>query len=107
MNKQTQTLEKSVAPTDNDESRAKFKLPVYAGAGPYEFCHNGGLQDLVDVLTNSSTPLYTDVHTITAKASKNGIEVDVALRWMKDSYSEDVIGTFLLPSARRRLTPLN
>lgn len=79
----------------DEDSTPKSKLPVFDGAGPYEFCHKGGLQDLVEALTNRSTPLYTDVHTIAAQKSKNGIEVDVALRWMKDSYSEEIVGTLL------------
>lgn len=56
------------------------------------FKHDGGIKEYVDTLCEGYTPLLTDNQTLFFNGEKNGLGVQIALRWNKDSYTDKLIG---------------
>lgn len=57
-----------------------------------EFLHRGGITEFVKLLTEGKEKLHPDVEVITALGEKNGVGVEVAMRWSKDQYDDLLIG---------------
>lgn len=66
----------------------------YEDASPIEtlFRHDGGITEYVNSLSATSTPLYPDAPTMSFHGEKKGVDVEVALRWSSDSYTDKLIG---------------
>lgn len=56
------------------------------------FKHEGGIKEYVDTLCEGYTPLLADSPTLFFTGEKNGLDVQVALRWNSDSYTDKLIG---------------
>lgn len=57
-----------------------------------EFLHRGGITEFVKLLTDGKEKLHPEVDVITALGEKNGVGVEVAMRWSKDQYDDLLIG---------------
>lgn len=57
-----------------------------------EFKHDGGIVEYVKLLCEGKMDLHPDTGVITAKGERQGVTVEVAMRWSKDQYSEMIIG---------------
>ncbi len=57
-----------------------------------EYFHEGGIKELVRTLCEGKTPLHPDHDVLEFKAQRNGVTVEVALKWSKDMYSEALSG---------------
>ena len=56
------------------------------------FRHDGGIAEYVESLSSALTPLHKEPTTIFFNDEKKGVEVDVALRWNSDSYTDKLMG---------------
>jgi DNA gyrase subunit B len=66
---------------------AGLKIPITR-----HFVHNGGLSEYVDSLCAAKMPLHPDVPTIFFKGESKGVQVEAALRWSSDSYTDTLLG---------------
>lgn len=55
------------------------------------FKHDGGIAEYVEKLCEDKTPLHEPT-TIFLQGQNNDVEVEVALRWNSDSYTDNVLG---------------
>lgn len=56
------------------------------------FLHKGGIKEYVGSLSEGYTALYPDTPTMLFQGEKNGVDVEVAMRWNSDSYTDKLIG---------------
>lgn len=56
------------------------------------FRHDGGIAELVKVLTVENQELHPEIDVIKIKDERKGVQVEAALRWSKDFYSEALTG---------------
>lgn len=56
------------------------------------FRRDGGIAEYVDVLSVGKNPLHTEPTTMFFTGEKNGVGVEVALRWNADSYTDRLLG---------------
>jgi len=61
-----------------------------SAANVAEFCFHGGIQEYVGLLTQEKTILHDDIISISEILQE--VEVEVAMCWSYDSYSDNVIG---------------
>lgn len=54
--------------------------------------HDGGIAELVKVLTADNQELHAEIDVIKIKDERKGVQVEAALRWSKDFYSEALSG---------------
>lgn len=54
------------------------------------YCHEGGIKEYVTYMTREKNPLHEDI--IYVEGEKNGVQVEVALQWCIDSYSDTLLG---------------
>jgi DNA gyrase subunit B len=54
--------------------------------------HDGGINELVEVLCADKINLHPEVNVISVKDERKGIAVEVGLRWSKDLYTDFIIG---------------
>lgn len=59
---------------------------------PYQetYCYEGGIKEYVAYLTQDKDPLHRDI--IFVQGEKDGIQVEAALQWCSDAYSDSVFG---------------
>ena len=55
------------------------------------YLHKGGIAEYVDALSSANDALHKDPSTLFFKGDKNGVSVQVALRWNADSYSDKLL----------------
>jgi DNA gyrase subunit B len=56
------------------------------------FRHDGGIQELVDVLCEGKSPVLADHKSIRIQGTRNNIDVEIALKWSKDMYTDALSG---------------
>jgi len=61
------------------------------GAAPLTFEHRGGIGEYVDRICEGKVPLFED-GSLVWRAEKGGVQVDLALRWSADQYSDSLLG---------------
>ncbi|MGK7927922.1 MAG: ATP-binding protein, partial [Spirulina sp.] len=54
------------------------------------YCYEGGIKEYVAYMTREKDPLHQDI--IYVEAEKNGVQVEVALQWCIDAYSDTILG---------------
>lgn len=54
------------------------------------YCYEGGIKEYVTYMCRQKEPLHQDV--IYVSGEKNGIQVEVALQWCIDAYSDNLLG---------------
>ncbi|MBP0017282.1 MAG: DNA topoisomerase (ATP-hydrolyzing) subunit B [Cyanobacteria bacterium SBLK] len=54
------------------------------------YCYEGGIKEYVAYMTREKEPLHQDI--IYVKGEKNGVQVEVALQWCIDAYSDTILG---------------
>ena len=54
------------------------------------YCYKGGIQEYVAYMTREKTPLHQDI--IFVQGEKNGVQLEVALQWCVDAYSDNLLG---------------
>lgn len=54
--------------------------------------HDGGIAELVSVLTADKQPLHPEINVIKIKDERKGVQVEAALCWSKDFYAEALTG---------------
>lgn len=54
------------------------------------YCYQGGIKEYVAYMTQDKELLHDDIIYITGE--KNGVQVEVALQWCVDSYSDTILG---------------
>lgn len=54
------------------------------------YCYEGGIKEYVAYMTREKTPLHGDI--IYVAAEKSGVQVEVALQWCTDAYSDNLLG---------------
>ncbi|MGV2829190.1 DNA topoisomerase (ATP-hydrolyzing) subunit B [Myxosarcina sp. GI1(2024)] len=54
------------------------------------FCYEGGIKEYVTYMTREKQPLHEDI--IYVAGEKNGVNVEVALQWCIDAYSDNLLG---------------
>jgi len=57
-----------------------------------EFCHEGGIAEYIGNICVGKTPLHEEPSTLCVSRAKDGIHVDVALRWNGDMYTDNLMG---------------
>lgn len=62
------------------------------GAEDRLFRHDGGITEYVEKLSRGNSPLHSDPSTICFDGEKNDVQVQVALRWNADSYTDKLLG---------------
>jgi len=77
--------------SDGDEIKAVAK-ENRSGYKKEVFRHDGGIGELVEHLCDDKINLHPDVSVININGEKKGITVDIAMRWSKDMYNDNLIG---------------
>ncbi|BBA79709.1 DNA gyrase subunit B [cyanobacterium endosymbiont of Rhopalodia gibberula] len=54
------------------------------------YCYEGGIKEYVTYMCRQKEPLHQDV--IYVSGEKNGVQVEVALQWCIDAYSDNLLG---------------
>ncbi|MGB7519818.1 MAG: DNA topoisomerase (ATP-hydrolyzing) subunit B [Spirulinaceae cyanobacterium] len=54
------------------------------------YCYEGGIKEYVGYMTREKQPLHEDI--IYVNQEKNGVQVEVALQWCIDAYSDNLLG---------------
>ncbi len=54
------------------------------------YCYEGGIKEYVAYMTREKQPLHQDI--IYVDQEKNGVQVEVALQWCIDAYSDNLLG---------------
>jgi len=54
--------------------------------------HDGGISELVKTLCESKIHLHPEVDIISVNEGRKGVNVEVALRWSKDMYTDSIVG---------------
>lgn len=54
------------------------------------YCYEGGIKEYVAYMTREKDPLHQDI--IYVEGEKNGVQVEVALQWCIDAYSDTILG---------------
>ena len=54
------------------------------------YCYEGGIKEYVAYMTREKQPLHQDI--IYVNQEKNGVQVEVALQWCIDAYSDNLLG---------------
>jgi DNA gyrase subunit B len=54
------------------------------------YCYEGGIKEYVNYMTREKEPLHQDI--IYVEGEKNGVQVEVALQWCVDAYSDTLLG---------------
>jgi DNA gyrase subunit B len=54
------------------------------------YCYEGGIKEYVAYMTREKEPLHQDI--IYVEGEKNGVQVEVALQWCIDAYSDTILG---------------
>ncbi len=54
------------------------------------YCYEGGIKEYVAYMTREKQPLHQDI--IYVNKEKNGVQVEVALQWCIDAYSDNLLG---------------
>jgi DNA gyrase subunit B len=54
------------------------------------YCYEGGIKEYVTYMTREKEPLHQDI--IYVEGEKNGVQVEVALQWCIDAYSDTLLG---------------
>ncbi|GAB5365507.1 hypothetical protein AAMO2058_001064300 [Amorphochlora amoebiformis] len=55
------------------------------------FEHKGGIQEMVRDMCDGRSPLHSDLSRLTFNGTKDGIEVEIAIQWSKDQYSDSLV----------------
>lgn len=69
---------------DGEAKESDIEVKVYR--------HDGGIAELVKVLTTDNQELHPEIDVIKIKDERKGVQVEAALRWSKDFYSESLTG---------------
>ena len=79
---------------EGEEEEDLHDKPVVTRKGPKEehFRHDGGIQELVVHMCDSKQLLHEGVPYIGFTVESKGVVVDVALRWSKDLYTDNIVG---------------
>jgi DNA gyrase subunit B len=56
------------------------------------FRHDGGIKELVSVMCEEKTNLHPDTAVIGIIGEGKGVNVEIAMRWSKDQYTDDMTG---------------
>lgn len=56
------------------------------------FRHDGGIKELVSVMCEEKTNLHPDTEVIGIIGEGKGVNVEIAMRWSKDQYTDDMTG---------------
>ncbi len=86
---------KDTAEVDREEKINTDNVQSSGSGGGYReevFRHDGGINELVVHMCKNKVLLHEDVESISFCEESKGIEVDVALRWSKDLYSDNIVG---------------
>ena len=54
------------------------------------FCYNGGIREYVAYMTHQKEPLHPDI--IYVQGERDNVQVEVALQWCSDTYSDNILG---------------
>ena len=54
------------------------------------YCYEGGIKEYVAYMTREKQPLHQDI--IYVEGEKNGVQIEVALQWCIDTYSDTLLG---------------
>ncbi|NET89202.1 MAG: DNA topoisomerase (ATP-hydrolyzing) subunit B [Kamptonema sp. SIO1D9] len=54
------------------------------------YCYEGGIREYVTYMTREKEPLHQDI--IYVEGERNGVQVEVALQWCVDAYSDNLLG---------------
>ncbi len=54
------------------------------------YCYEGGIREYVAYMTREKQPLHKDI--IYIEGEKNGVQIEVALQWCIDAYSDNLLG---------------
>ena len=55
-----------------------------------EHCYKGGLREYVEWMTSNNQPLHAPMHF--SSEAEGGVQVEVALQWCSDQFSDSVVG---------------
>lgn len=68
------------------------------------FRHDGGISELVKNLCQDKVHLHPEVDIISINEERKGVIVEVAMRWSKDMYTDNIVGNII---HRSSLVPSN
>lgn len=54
------------------------------------YCYEGGIREYVSYMNREKEPLHPEI--IYVSGEKNGVQVEVALQWCSDAYSDNLLG---------------
>ena len=69
-----------------------YRLDVIKAKEPRvsHFCYEGGIKEYVEYMNNEKEPLHPDV--IYVNSNKSGVQVEAALQWCGDAFSDNLMG---------------
>ena len=54
------------------------------------YCYEGGIKEYVNYMTREKEPLHQEI--IYVEGERNGVQIEVALQWCVDAYSDNLLG---------------
>ncbi len=69
-----------------------YRLDLIKAKEPREsrYCYEGGIKEYVAYINSDKEPLHPDI--IYVNADKNGVQVEAALQWCSDAFSDNLMG---------------
>ncbi len=69
-----------------------FRLELTKAKQPRvsHYCYEGGIKEYVEYINSGKEPLHPDV--IYVNSDKNGVQVEAALQWCSDAFSDNLLG---------------
>jgi DNA gyrase subunit B len=75
-----------------DITFSDFRLELIKAKQPRvsQYCYEGGIKEYVEYINSGKEPLHPDV--IYVNSDKNGVQVEAALQWCSDAFSDNLLG---------------
>ncbi|MGB3296842.1 MAG: DNA topoisomerase (ATP-hydrolyzing) subunit B, partial [Phormidesmis sp.] len=69
-----------------------YRLELMKAKRPREshFCYEGGIKEYVEYINKDKEPLHPEI--IYVNSEKNGVQVEAALQWCSDAFSDNLMG---------------
>ena len=69
-----------------------YRLELIKATQPRQshYCYEGGIKEYVEYINGDKEPLHPDV--IYVNSNKNGVQVEAALQWCGDAFSDNLMG---------------
>jgi DNA gyrase subunit B len=69
-----------------------YRLELIKAKQPREsrYCYAGGIKEYVEYINSGKEPLHPDV--IYVNSDKNGVQVEAALQWCSDAFTDNLLG---------------